>query len=191
MSFKESEHPRDADGKFTDGTSKGKEKSLEEIAREIFPHLTKDKDGDKILSTAPDKESAVVSIYVNSNDNLNRYAHNIPAIPGYEDFVIHGDSDLVQLRDLDGEVVSNYTAKEFAQILSEDPNYNGGNIRLISCSAGNGDECFAQQLADELGVSVLAPSGVVVVYPDGKINIQPSETSKKGKWRIFTPRDKK
>ena len=39
MGFKESEHPRDADGKVTDGTSKREEKSLEEIAREIFPHL--------------------------------------------------------------------------------------------------------------------------------------------------------
>lgn len=34
--FKENEHPRDADGKFTDGNG---EKSVEEIAKEIFPHL--------------------------------------------------------------------------------------------------------------------------------------------------------
>ena len=43
MSFKESEHPRDADGKFTDRASGGEEKSLEEIAKEIFPHLTEDR----------------------------------------------------------------------------------------------------------------------------------------------------
>lgn len=43
MSFKESEHPRDADGKFTDGASSGGEKSLEEIAKDIFPHLTEER----------------------------------------------------------------------------------------------------------------------------------------------------
>lgn len=39
--FKESEHPRDKDGKFTDGSSGEKEKSVEDIAKEIFPHLRK------------------------------------------------------------------------------------------------------------------------------------------------------
>ena len=43
MAFNENEHPRDEDGKFTDGASGGEEKSLEDIAREIFPHLRSEK----------------------------------------------------------------------------------------------------------------------------------------------------
>ena len=55
VSFKESEHPRDADGKFTDGKSKGKEKSLEEIAKEIFPHLRR-KEKQEAVSAGLTKE---------------------------------------------------------------------------------------------------------------------------------------
>ena len=46
--FKESEHPRDKDGKFTDGSSGNEKKSAEEIEKEIFPHLTKDEKPFKI-----------------------------------------------------------------------------------------------------------------------------------------------
>ena len=40
MAFKESEHPRDKDGKFTDGQNGSEGQTAEEIAKEIFPHLT-------------------------------------------------------------------------------------------------------------------------------------------------------
>ena len=56
--FKESEHPRDKDGKFTDGSSGNEKKSAEEIAKEIFPHLTKKKKLFRIsLQFFADKES--------------------------------------------------------------------------------------------------------------------------------------
>ena len=43
MEFKESKHPRDKDGKFTDGKSQSENKTAEDIAKNIFPHLTKNK----------------------------------------------------------------------------------------------------------------------------------------------------
>ena len=37
--FKESEHPRDAEGRFVKGAGGSKDPDLEEIAKGIFPHL--------------------------------------------------------------------------------------------------------------------------------------------------------
>ena len=37
--FKESEHPRDKDGKFIEGAGASSDRESEEIAKEIFPHL--------------------------------------------------------------------------------------------------------------------------------------------------------
>lgn len=48
MAFKESEHPRDADGKFVKGAGGSKDPDPEEIAKEIFPHLTGEKEYDII-----------------------------------------------------------------------------------------------------------------------------------------------
>ncbi len=58
MAFKESEHPRDKDGKFTDGKNGSKGQTAEEIAKEIFPHLTRERKLVKIdLQFFTEKES--------------------------------------------------------------------------------------------------------------------------------------
>lgn len=129
------------------------------------------------------KESgSVVSTYVNSSDNLFEYAKEITPIEGFEDQIIHGDKLGFEIRGLDGETVSKYTPREFAEILKEDPNYHGGNIRLISCETGAKDGIVAQSLANILGVDVLAPSDIVIVYPDGSIKIG---FDGKGKWILY------
>ena len=53
MAFKESEHPRDKDGKFTDGKNVSEGQTAEEIAKEIFPHLTED--GERDIIKLPDE----------------------------------------------------------------------------------------------------------------------------------------
>lgn len=126
-----------------------------------------------------------LSIYVNSNDKLYEYARNITPLDGYEDQVIHGDKFGFEIRDLDGKTASFYTPREFAEILRQDPNYHGGNIRLISCYAGAEDGIAAQALANQLGVDVLAPSDVLIVYPDGSMKIG---YDGKGKWILYKKR---
>ena len=71
---------------------------------------------------------------------------------------------------------------KFADILKDDPNYHGGDIRLISCEAGAEDGFAAQNLANYLGVNVLAPSDVVIVYPDGTMKVG---YDGKGKWILY------
>ncbi|MBQ5320829.1 MAG: hypothetical protein J6K88_02020 [Oscillospiraceae bacterium] len=126
-----------------------------------------------------------LSRYVNSSDRLYEYARNITPLDGYEDQVIHGDKYGFEIRDLDGKTASVYTPREFAEILRRDPNYHGGNIRLISCYAGAEDGNAAQALANQLGVDVLAPNDVVIVYPDGSMKIG---YDGKGKWILYRKR---
>jgi len=133
-----------------------------------------------------DKSQGVeLSRYVNSNDKLYEYAQNIPPLEGYEDQIIHGDKNGFEVRDADGKTVSVYTPREFAEVLRQDPNYHGGNIRLISCYTGAEDGIAAQALANQLGVDVLAPNDVLIVYPDGSMKIGHDGN---GKWILYGKR---
>ena len=133
-------------------------------------------------------KSAPASIYANSSDELFEYAKNIQLMPEYEDMVIHGDSISFQIKNKDGIPIENYTAVEFAEILRQDPNYHGGDIRLIACEAGAGEFSVAQILANELNVNVLAPTDIVWVSPDGKLSVGPTEFENTGKWKLFKPK---
>ena len=144
---------------------------------------------------------AMSRIYVNKSDQLYKNLKHVQEIDGYEDFGIHGTSEFVEYETTGGKFTS-YTAKEYAEILRSDPEYHNGNIRLLSCNVGATENGFAQQLADELGVEVLAPtetlwtnekgdcfisnSDVVADLWYAKENVQPT-----GEWKRFMPRRKK
>ena len=133
-------------------------------------------------------EGEALSIYMNSSDELYNYAKNIKAIDGFEDMIIHGDKFGFEVRDKNGGIASVYTPREFAEILREDPNYHGGNIRLISCETGAEDVGAAQMLANQLNVIVMAPTDILWILPDGKITIGPTWRENTGKWKIFKPK---
>ena len=67
-------------------------------------------------------------------------------------------------------------------------------IVLWSCQTGRLDDGFAQQLANELGVVVFAPTAFVWFYPDRydgndeRFSPGRRDTSRPGRWRIFEPR---
>ena len=42
--------------------------------------------------------------------------------------------------------------------MRDDPLFGGGNIRLLACHTGAQKNVFAQQLANELGVTVRVPN---------------------------------
>ena len=128
------------------------------------------------------------SRYVNTSDQLFKNAKNIKPIDGFEDITIHGDKFGFEIRALDGKTAAVYSAIEFADILKEDPNYHGGNIRLISCESGADGAVVAQLLANQLGVNIMAPTDIVWVYPDGSMVIGPNEFENTGEWKIFNPK---
>lgn len=135
--------------------------------------------------------AVALSKYVNSSDQLYINATKIKPISNYEDIVIHGDAFGFQINNKDGKPIDDYNAIEFANILKEDPNYYGGNIRLISCETGSVEFGVAQILANELGVEVLAPTDIVWVTMEGEMIVGPSIYENTGEWKIFKPRRRK
>ena len=64
--------------------------------------------------------------------------------------------------------------RTLAGIIESDTGYTGGPVRLLSCSAGALDEGIAQNLANKLGVEVIAPTDTLWIYKNGRLVIGPS-----------------
>jgi len=139
--------------------------------------------GDPGLTSGGD--SGIVKLGINmfdTSDPIYVDAFSIEEEPGFEDVFLHGSSTHVQIT-RNGKPV-NLTPKEFADELKS-RGYNGGNIRLASCSTGKGENSFAQQLSNELGVKVKAPDDEVYLIADEGIMFVGSQFSNTGKWRAF------
>lgn len=109
-------------------------------------------------------------IYTDKDDLLYINGQKIKPKEGYDDRVMHGTSNSVEYTTNNGQKVD-VSAKEFADILKASPDYNGEDIRLLSCSTGKEDDGFAQQLADELNINVLAPTEKLRVDDNGNLFI--------------------
>ena len=63
------------------------------------------------------------------------------------------------------------TARELARIISRDPAYHGQTVRLLAChtgaALGNGEYCFAEELANALGCIVEAPDDYLYITANG------------------------
>ena len=153
--------------------------NFEEFRRKYMP-----------ASIANSENSGIISAsrYFNSSDILYEYSKKVKPIDGYEDIAIHGDWSGFSINDSNGNEIESYTPKEFAEILKEDPNYHGGNVRLLSCETGSKGAVAAQQLADALNVDVLAPTDVLFIDFNGKMTIGPDEYTNSGDWKLFKPR---
>ncbi|MEU9704353.1 hypothetical protein [Streptomyces sp. NPDC047981] len=108
---------------------------------------------------------------------------------------LHGTPNSVEV---DGRSIS---AEELgAYLTSDQSDWDGEPVRLMSCETGQGEEPFAQELADNLGVPVTAPtelawsdsqgnswvaSGVFDEYGDMQSTWPPD-----GEWVTFEPNDK-
>ncbi len=117
--------------------------------------------------------------------NLKEAATKIKSIEGYTDVVIHGTPDSFGVwHNGRWEYIDQ---RSLATFLKNNSEYTGGPVRLISCSTGAKSDGIAQQLANKLGVDVLAPSDTLYIYPNGTIVIGPSPYKNTGSWEVFTP----
>lgn len=116
------------------------------------------------------------------SDPLYMESYSIEEENGFEDVMLHGSPDSVQVT-VKGKKI-NLDAAEFAEHLKKN-GYKGGNIRLASCSTGQGDNSIAQELSKILGVKVKAPDDDVYYIPEEGIMFVGSRYSNTGKWRIF------
>ena len=149
-------------------------------------------------SAFSEEKYALSSNFVNKNDALHRYAKKIQPLPDYTDIVIHATPDNFLIYTNDEEEIS-YSSKELAGLINLSKGYNGGNIRLVACESGKKENGVAQQLANELKISVMAPTEKVWVDQDGEIFISDSDTladmwyngenvRATGSWKLFVPK---
>lgn len=107
--------------------------------------------------------------------------------PKYYDIKAHGSPTAVKLF---GSVVD---AQTLARVIVLREDYTGKPIRLLCCETGKeegAETCFAQQLADLLGVEVLAPTETFYASITGRIKVESEETGRKGEMKTFTPNKK-
>lgn len=89
-------------------------------------------------------------------------AKQLEAIPGHYTVDVHGGPDGVYIGD------QKLTAKDLADLIRKDPNYDGRRVFLMSCETGQGHPSLASGLARELDAPVTAPDTLAWSGPDGK-----------------------
>lgn len=100
-------------------------------------------------------------------------AVNIKAVKPLKTFfdvAMHGSPTAVGY----GTLETNMSPRLLASVIRHMGGWNGQKIRLLSCSTGKqtGDEyCFAEELANALGVTVKAPSDTLYISKHGVIYI--------------------
>ena len=129
------------------------------------------------------------------DDDVRGLAHTVPPTSdGSYVAVVHGAPDFVQV----GSTV--LSPRDLADLIRSDGNYQPGQpVRLLSCSTGAWPGGFAQQLANELGAPVTAPTSLAWLPPekDGSILVTPANpfTDRPlrwfgqglGEWKEFQP----
>lgn len=116
-------------------------------------------------------------------DPLGEYVKDIKPLKTYYDVALHGSQTAVGF----GTEETNMSPRLLASIIRHSEGWNGQKIRLLSCSTGkpNGDDyCFAEELANALGVTVKAPNDVLFINENGGFYIG---VHREGKMVNYTP----
>ena len=83
---------------------------------------------------------------------------------------------------------TNMSPRFLAEIIIHNPKYEKGQkVRLLSCNTGKGipfDDCFAQKLANEINAPVVAPTDILWVFDNGRMEIGKYN---QGEWKEFVP----
>lgn len=132
---------------------------------------------------------AMYPVYTGSRDlfgNNVKLARAKLAKDGYYDVAMHGEPKTVELY---GKRANH---KVVAEIIRNRKDYDSTKpVRLLSCSTGKADkngDCFAQRLADELGVTVRAPDDIIWVWSNGTYTIGEDPDITTGAFHDFEPR---
>ena len=121
-------------------------------------------------------------------DPLNENVKRVKPLKTYIDVAMHGSQTAVGF----GTKERNMSPRLLAAVIRHSKGWNGQNVRLLSCSTGarmENDYCFAEELANALGVEVKAPddvlfisgAGVLKVGTHGEGNILPFTPNQRGR----------
>lgn len=121
-------------------------------------------------------------------DPLNENVKRVKPLKTYFDVAMHGSQTAVGF----GTKELNMSPRLLAAVIRHSKGWNGQKVRLLSCSTGarmESDYCFAEELANALGVEVKAPddvlfisgAGVLKVGTHGEGNILPFTPNQRGR----------
>ncbi|PWR06186.1 hypothetical protein DKT68_23235 [Micromonospora acroterricola] len=120
-------------------------------------------------------------------DSADAFAQNVTRTaqkPGWFDVVAHGSRKTVELADK-----TKIDHRTLARLIQNHPDYEGQGVRLLSCSTGAGPNCFAQNLANRMGVDVMAPDDTLWAGAAGTLRV--GKTWKTGRisnlFSMFSP----
>ena len=121
-------------------------------------------------------------------DPLNENVKRVKPLKTYFDVAMHGSQTAVGFATKE----LNMSPRLLAAVIRHSKGWNGQKVRLLSCSTGarmENDYCFAEELANALGVEVKAPddvlfisgAGVLKVGTHGEGNILPFTPNQRGR----------
>ncbi|MCR5308046.1 MAG: hypothetical protein K6E24_03535 [bacterium] len=96
---------------------------------------------------------------------------------GYLDIVAHGTKYTIIY--YHNGVEYTLKAKHVAKMIKNMKSFKGNGVRLLSCNTGGDPRGFAQNLANKLGVPVLAPNNLLWTYSDktGRLDVAPRKSN--------------
>lgn len=145
------------------------------------------KEAKTVRGAAKGAASGGRSVLTGAGDDFGRNAAAAAGRDGYHDVVIHGsDKDFGATPDA-WQNGTNFGHRTLARLIQNDPGYTGGPIRLLSCRTGACQDGAAQNLANKLGVVVVAPSDTIWAWPSGRLSIGPTALRNIGRWITFKP----
>jgi len=118
-----------------------------------------------------------------AGDRFGEFASRATPIADHTDVVIHGAPHGFAQTPT-GPLLD---AKQVADMTRASADYPGGPVRLVSCSTGCPGSTAARDLANELGVDVVAPDDTVWAFSSGHLVVGPNPTEATGSWVRFTP----
>ena len=116
---------------------------------------------------------------------LKEAAGRLQPVEGFTDVAVHGNpNSFGVMHNGKWEYIDQ---RSMATYLKNNPEYNRGAIRLISCSTGAKVNGIAQNLSNKLGVNVLAPSDTLYIHPNNTMTIGSNPFQNTGTWNLFIP----
>ncbi|MFG3165088.1 RHS repeat-associated core domain-containing protein [Streptomyces sp. NPDC048232] len=103
---------------------------------------------------------------------------------GYYDVIIHGAKDNFAFTSRSTERVSH---RDVANLVRNDPGWDGSPIRLIACNTGSCGATSGQNPSNALGVDVLAPTEIVWARMNGVLRVSAKPYGKTGEWKLLRP----
>lgn len=103
-------------------------------------------------------------------DPLNENVKRVKLLKTYFDVAMHGSQTAVGF----GSEETNMSPRLLASVIRHSDGWDGQKVRLLSCNTGKrieNDYCFAEELANALGVKVKAPTDVLYIPPNGEMYV--------------------